>query len=613
MDEHHRAELDATPGRGALRRSLFSQPPWCRIPALPFWAGLLFLFASVYIQQEPAHCPTPLSRLDLLHALAHGHVQIDAYRANTPDVAQYQGHYYSDKAPGTVVLAWPAFAASGAALRATGVGLDSKRGWLYSSWAATVGSNGIEAALGVALLLVWLSKHAGAKAALITAMAVYMGAAPLPYATMMFSHALVVGLISIALWSASKCGMGSAECGMQEAKPGMGSAECGMQEAKPGMRSAECGMQEAKPGMGNAECGMEEGEGGVRNGECGVRNGEGGMEEGEGGVRSAERGLRSEEGRGAGGFKRRDASHAEPWAAATPLPHSRLCVWKGLHRLCVVWVWAKANRWGLLAGFACGWALASEYTSGLIVIGIGLWLMSQGWRRLIPFCLAAIPPLLLIPLYSWLCFRHPFVLPYSLNASFPEMKQGLYAIKWPDAQTAFNLLFSPARGLFFWSPFLVMAGVGYWDLAGKDKRLFWLTYAVPVLQIVVISGRTWDWPAGPTIGPRYLAPILPLLALPCALGLRRFPKTGMFLAAYSIVTTSLATLTNASPPFPTHPNPLLDLNVPMFLRGQFQPNLGTAAGLPPFLSVALYYAILVAGMFWLWRLSTPDPATGEMG
>ncbi len=60
----------------------------------------------------------------------------------------------------------------------------------------------------------------------------------------------------------------------------------------------------------------------------------------------------------------------------------------------------QENRWELLAGFACGWALASEYSAGLIVIGLGLWISASGWRRLIPFSLAAIPPLLLIPAYS---------------------------------------------------------------------------------------------------------------------------------------------------------------------------------------------------------------------
>ena len=186
----------------------------------------------------------------------------------------------------------------------------------------------------------------------------------------------------------------------------------------------------------------------------------------------------------------------------------------------------QENRCELLAGFACGWALASEYSAGLIVIGLALWLGSSGWRRLIPFSLAAIPPLLLIPAYSWACFGDPFTLPYSHQASFPAMSEGVYAIKWPDAETAFRLLFSPARGLFFWSPFILMAGFGYWQLMQKSTGLFWLTYVIPVLHLAVISGRVWDWPAGPAWGPRLLSPMLPLLALPCAYGVSRFPWVG---------------------------------------------------------------------------------------
>jgi hypothetical protein len=221
-----------------------------------------------------------------------------------------------------------------------------------------------------------------------------------------------------------------------------------------------------------------------------------------------------------------------------------------------------------------------------------------------------VPPLLLIPLYSWACFGSPFILPYSLNASFPEMKEGLYAIKWPDADTAFNLLFSPARGLFFWTPFLVMAGAGYWRLVHVNRPLFWLTCVIPLLHVIVISGRTWDWPAGPTLGPRYLAPILPLLALPCALGVQRFPRYGIALAGYSILITTVATLTNASPPFPSHPNPLFDLHIPMLLKGELAPNLGTVSGLRPWLSLVVYYSILCGGIWWLWRRLPPESAAG---
>lgn len=224
-----------------------------------------------------------------------------------------------------------------------------------------------------------------------------------------------------------------------------------------------------------------------------------------------------------------------------------------------------------------------------------------GCVRAIPFCLAAIPPLLLIPAYSWACFGDPFTLPYSLQASFPRMKEGLYAIQWPNPDTAFNLLFTPARGLFFWTPFIVVAGFGYWHLIQRSRGLFWLTYLVPLLHIVVISGRTWDWPAGPAWGPRLLSPIIPLLALPCAFGIQRFPKLGVPLAVYSILVTTLATLTDACPSYPSHPNPLCDLNIPLFLKGEFSPNLSMALGLPPYVSVALFYAILIGGFWWLWR------------
>ena len=469
--------------------------------ALRFGICALFFLASAYTHQLPSKCPTALSRLDLLHALAARRLSVDDYH-NSTDTASFGGHHYSDKAPGTVVLALPAFAATALALRMSGVGLGSDRGWLVSSWVACVCSIGIITALGTCLLFAWLSRRVAPVWALVTTLAIFLGAAPLPYATMMFSHSLVVGLIAVAMWAMAR----QQDCGAR-------GAGCGMTETEVERRSAESK------------------------------------------ARSGPRGLKR---------------------------------------------WIATSRWDLLAGFACGWALASEYTAGIVVTGLVLRLAANGWRRLVPFCLAAVPPLLLIPLYSWACFGTPFILPYSLNASFPQMKAGLYAIKWPDPNTAYNLLFSPTRGLFFWTPFLLVAGVGYWKLIRTNQRLLWLSYLVPLLQIVVISGRTWDWEAGPTLGPRYLAPILPLLALPCALGLQRFPRIGVALATYSILITTLATLTNAAP-HANYYNPLVELHIPLLLKGDLAPNLGTVCGLSPYASVALYYAILISGIVWLWR------------
>jgi hypothetical protein len=162
----------------------------------------LLLFAFVYAHQKKYDSPTPVSRLDLLHALYHYHTfNIDAYHTNTPDKAVYQGRYYSDKAPGTVALAYPAFALAYAFGKAHPEQYENPTPWLRCSWITCAGSIAIITALGGAALFSWLIPWVGARPALITILALYLGAAPLPYSTMMFSHALVIGLISIAIWS----------------------------------------------------------------------------------------------------------------------------------------------------------------------------------------------------------------------------------------------------------------------------------------------------------------------------------------------------------------------------------------------------------------------------
>ena len=65
------------------------------------------------------------SRFDLLRAIVERHtLQIDAYHDNTQDVAHFNGHYYSDKAPGLVFLALPFAKAIRPILRMAGVDPD---------------------------------------------------------------------------------------------------------------------------------------------------------------------------------------------------------------------------------------------------------------------------------------------------------------------------------------------------------------------------------------------------------------------------------------------------------------------------------------------------------
>ena len=448
---------------------------------------VLLLFCTTYVHQKNFRAPTPVSRLDLLNSIIlHERIDINQYHYNTPDKAIYDDNYYSDKAPGTVVIAVIPFAIACTLLTLCGVNPDTQTWWLVSSWIGCAGSIGIVTAFGGVAMLSWLSNYVPRIPALVTTLSIYLGSAPLPYATMMFSHAHVVGLLSIAIWSMDKCNM--------------------------------CDNVVTS----NKSC-----------------------------------------------------------------SHIMNCI--------------KHNRRSMLAGFACGLSIASEFSSGIMAIGIMFWGILIKQNKCVPVVISATIPLMLIPIYSWACFGNPFTLAYSYQATFTEMKEGIYAIKWPDGATALKLLFTPSRGLLFWTPFLAMSIVGYSGIWREHRNLFWYALSMPVLQILIISGRVWDWPAGPTLGPRLLAPLLPWIALPCAYGVVRMTKIGMLLGTHSIAITTLATITDACPSFDQHANPLISLHIPSMLQGEISYNLGLVVGMPPQISCMFYYAVIILYVHRLWK------------
>ena len=445
----------------------------------------LLLLCYMYVHQDYSG-GTSVSRLDLLQALVrHGTLCIDRYHRNTSDKALFKGHYYSDKAPGVAVLALPAFAV-GEVLAGDTTSVDASwnDNWLFASWLATAGSVALITALGGACYLAWLCRWVTPTMALIATLALFLGAAPFPYATMLFSHGMVIGLLSITLWAIGR--------------------EQERQRIQVGRFSLD-------------------------------------------------------------GY--------------------------------------------LLAGFCCGWVLASEFTAGLVVAGIFVCVCATGWRSAMRFCLASVPPLLLIPAYSWACFGSPFTLGYGHQATFPAMKEGLYGIGWPDAPTGLKLLFSPDRGLFFWSPFLLLAAAGFPALFKRSRPLFWLSLAVTVVQTLVISGEVWDWRAGWTLGPRYLSPMLPLLCLPAALGIERLLRLGCGLAFLSILLTGTGTVVNATPRYEIT-NPLMELHLPGLWKGEVTHNLGQMLGLPGLWSLTPLVVLAVCYLWWmgtqLRELDHPD-------
>ena len=168
-------------------------------PKILAWMALFFFVLLTYCHQKDFDSPTPASRLCLLYEVCeHGRLEIGHSIRHTPDVAEINGKFYSDKAPGMAVAALPGFALGWFLSGWVGAGNDARL--LAASWLGCALSAALVLAIGAALLCDLLAQFVQPKWAFLTVLTLVFGAAPFPYATMMHSHALVVGLICVSLW-----------------------------------------------------------------------------------------------------------------------------------------------------------------------------------------------------------------------------------------------------------------------------------------------------------------------------------------------------------------------------------------------------------------------------
>jgi hypothetical protein len=142
------------------------------------------------------------TRFDLVRALTERQtVQIDLYESNTGDKAHFEGHFYTDKAPGASLTAVPAVAVARAALGVARRDLYAADTIAWLSYVATVMAASVPAALA-ALCIFWISLRlgAGTNAACIAALVCGLGTPLWAYATLLYGHALAAGCLAAAVF-----------------------------------------------------------------------------------------------------------------------------------------------------------------------------------------------------------------------------------------------------------------------------------------------------------------------------------------------------------------------------------------------------------------------------
>jgi hypothetical protein len=270
--------------------------------------------------------------------------------------------------------------------------------------------------------------------------------------------------------------------------------------------------------------------------------------------------------------------------------------------LCVA-LWAALGeatpRRDYIAGLAAGFAVASEYPGVIPCAVIGLYLGYMGLPRMWRYGLGTIPAALLILANNYATTGSPFSISYGANPNFPEINAGTaMGFNAPNLQVMMWLFGIEYRGLFFWSPILIMSLAGLVELLKRERAIAVMVVATTVLVLLQVASFYSAY-GGNSFGPRYLAPAVPVIGLAAAYGIARWPEPALILVFVSIVATLGVTAIAIDPPLDVL-TPLQSFYLPRLREQRFADNLGTLLGAPLWLSLIVPLAFpIVAAWHWL--------------
>jgi hypothetical protein len=222
----------------------------------------------------------------------------------------------------------------------------------------------------------------------------------------------------------------------------------------------------------------------------------------------------------------------------------------------------------IAAGALIGLSTISEYPMAIA----GAVLLAVAWRRVHRIVIGGLPFALLLAIYNRAAFGSAFALSSGSerNAGFRELASGgVFGVGIPSLTRALRLLFDPSRGLFVFSPVLLLALIALWRRPAPLSRSARIALiAVPASLLILYSGYP-NWHGGWSVGPRYLVPAVPFLLMPIAFLSATWIES--LLAGAAVAAVALISLTF---PFPdvSFLVPWQTLGVPLLREGLVAPN-----------------------------------------
>ena len=298
----------------------------------------------------------------------------------------------------------------------------------------------------------------------------------------------------------------------------------------------------------------------------------------------------------------------------------------------------------LLGGVLLGYAVSTEYPSGIGLILISLYAFWRvvDKRQLIFFVLGVAAGGLPLVLYNFFAFGDIFFIPYSsyaesANSSFPDHGKGMMGVQLPSLDTLLQITFRLQRGLFPLNPWLLLMVPAFiYPFFAKQHRVELLLCAGMVISFMSFNAGYGTnivyWGGGTSVGPRHILPMLPFAALLVAPLLRfRFVRWVFFPAAmYSVAVMLMATAVEPRVPY-DYQNPIYEFFWSNYLQGNFALlhrgvfnailvtensiafNLGKLFGLPGSVQLMPLLLVWLVSVLYMLRLASEDDGEGSVG
>jgi hypothetical protein len=264
------------------------------------------------------------------------------------------------------------------------------------------------------------------------------------------------------------------------------------------------------------------------------------------------------------------------WPYATLLQGHALAASAGLAAFALV-----RSRRPTLAGLCLGAAVCIEYTSAVLVLVIGVYAFARlGARGAARLAAGGLPAALALAAYHAAAFGHPLALPYDFVLQEHRHQGWFMGIAAPDAGVLGELLFGAYRGLFYSAPWLLAALPGLFFLARRQRSDAAVCGSVFAAYLFLNAGLV-DWHGAWAMGPRYLIPALPFLAVAVAALVAAWPAgsvvrralavAGAMAVAFSVAMMLVGTAVKPEVPLDVR-RPFADFLLPKFLHGNLARN-----------------------------------------